>query len=173
MQGKLPKQVLALNLDDGEKSPNFEATYFQDIEFQISNIGTDLSADLMPCLRNIHSCIKERNTIGIDISVMPTPIFMQILHFLSKRHCDKKIIIYYTEPEHYNLDNLFDFNALEGEVDIKAISGFEGKTAQKNNLQRMIFYILGFEMNYLNKLIPQQINPDGIVPINGFPSYFP
>ena len=172
-KGKLPKQVLALNLDDGEKSPNFEATYFQDIEFQISNVGTDLSADLMPCLRNIHSCIKVRNTIGIDISVMPTPIFMQILHFLSKRHCDKKIIIYYTEPEHYNLDNLFDFNALEGEIDIKAISGFEGKTAQKNNLQRMIFYILGFEMNYLNKLIPQQINPDGIVPINGFPSYFP
>ena len=94
-KGKLPKQVLALNLDDGEKSPYFKATCFESVEFQISYIGTDLSDDLMPCLRNIHSYIKGRNTIGIDISVMPTPIFMQILHFLSKRHCDKKIIIYY------------------------------------------------------------------------------
>lgn len=170
---KLPKNVLALNLDDGEKSAKFNATCFKDVAFQISYIDTDLSADLMSCLRDIHESIRNKDTIGIDISVMPTPIFMQILHFLSKRHFDKKIIIYYTEPEHYNLDNLFDFNALEGEIDIKAISGFEGKTAQKNNLQRMIFYILGFEMNYLNKLIPQEINPDGIVPINGFPSYFP
>ncbi len=172
-KGKLPNQVLAFNLDDGEKSTNFDAAYFADVEFQISHISTDLSADFMQGLKNINSCINESNTIGIDISVMPTPIFMQILHFLSRRHHDKKIIIYYTEPEHYNLDNLFDFNALEGEIDIKAISGFEGKTAQKNNLQRMIFYILGFEMNCLNKLITQQINPDGIVPINGFPAYFP
>lgn len=173
LKGKLPNQVLAFTLDDGEKSPNFDATCFADAKIQISYISTDLSANFMPSLKNINSCINGSNTIGIDISVMPTPIFMQILHFLSRRHHDKKIIIYYTEPEHYNLDNLFDFNALEGEIDIKAISGFEGKTAQKNNLQRMIFYILGFEMNYLNKLIPQQINPDGIVPINGFPAYFP
>ena len=28
-------------------------------------------------------------------------------------------------------------------------------------------------MRYLSKIIPQEINPDIIVPINGFPSFFP
>lgn len=170
---KLPKHILALNLSDDEKSSKFKEQNFKDVEFQVSNIDTDLSCSLIPCLRDVNAYVTEKRTIGMDISVMPTPIFTQILHFLFKKHNDKKIVIYYTEPEHYNLDNLFDFNALNGEIDIKAISGFEGKTSQRNELQRMIFYILGFEMNYLNKLIPQEINPDGIVPINGFPSYFP
>ena len=84
-----------------------------------------------------------------------------------------QLIVYYTEPEHYNLDNLFDFNALDGEIDFKAIPGFEGVTAQKNDAKRIIFYILGFEKNYINRLIPQEIKSEGIVPINGFPSYFP
>lgn len=173
LKRKLPKQVLALNLNDGKISSKFEEEKFEEVKFYISNIDTDLSSNLLPCLKDVNTYINKKNTIGIDISVMPTPVFTQILHFLFKRHYDKKIVIYYTEPEHYNLDNLFDFHALDGEIDIKAIPGFEGKTSQKNDLQRVIFYILGFEMNYLNKLIPQEINPDGIVPINGFPSYFP
>lgn len=170
---QLPDQVLALNLDDGEISPKFDEKFYERIEFKISSIDTDLSNNIIPCLRNINMYVTNKKVIGIDISVMPTPIFTQILHFLFEKHKDKKIVIYYTEPEHYNLDNLFDYNALDGEIDIKAIPGFEGKTAQENELQRIIFYILGFEMNYLNKLIPQEINPDEIVPINGFPSYFP
>lgn len=170
---KLPKQALALNLNDGEISSEFSEKSFEQEKFIIVNIDTDLSGDLIPCLRDINKYVNDKSTIGIDISVMPTPVFTQILHFLWEYHKDKKIIIYYTEPEHYDLDNLFDFNAFNGEIDIKAISGFEGKTSQKNESQRMIYYILGFEMNYLNKLIPQQTNPDGVVPINGFPSYFP
>lgn len=170
---QLPNQVLALNLNDGEISRKFDEKCYKKIEFIISSIDTNLSNNIIPCLKKINTYLTDKKVIGIDISVMPTPIFTQILHFLFEKHKDKKVVVYYTEPEHYNLDNLFDFNALEGEIDIKAIPGFEGKTAQENELQRMIFYILGFEMNYLNKLIPQEINPDGIVPINGFPSYFP
>lgn len=172
-KGKLPKQVLAMELFNEETSAQIKEKNFEDIEIKITTLGTDLSCNLVPCLRDVDSCVNGKNTIGIDISVMPIPVFTQILHFLVKKHKEKKIIVYYTEPEHYNLDNLFDFNALNGEIEIKAIPGFEGKTAQRDEQQRMIYYILGFEMNYLNKLIPQEVNPDGIIPINGFPAYFP
>ena len=170
---QLPNHVLALNLNDGEKSMNCDKKCFEEINFIISSIDTNLSNNIIPCLRDINAYVNEKKVIGIDISAMPIPIFTQILHFLFEKHKNKKVVVYYTEPAHYNLDNLFEFNALDGEIEFKAIPGFEGKIAKENELQRMIFYILGFEMNYLNKLIPQEINPDEIVPINGFPSYFP
>lgn len=170
---KIPNSVLSFNLNDGSKSDNFTSKKFSEIDFTLLDVDKDLSSSFIESLRTVNSYIENKSIIGIDISVMPTPIFTQLLHFLYERHKEKRVIIYYTEPEHYNLNNLFDFNAYDGEIDIKAIPGFEGKTAQKSETQRKVFYIMGFEMSYLNKLILQQINPDGIVPINGFPSYFP
>lgn len=172
-QKKLPGEVLAISTENAEESKNFTDKRFARISFNRTKISSDLSNNLIPCLSAIHQYVLNKKMIGIDISAMPTPIFSQILHFLMKKHADKKIMVYYTEPEHYNLNNMFDFSSCDGEIDIKAIPGFEGKTAQINDTQRIIFYLMGFEMNHLNKLIPQQINPDGIVPINGFPAYFP
>lgn len=171
--GNLPENILSLGLQDGEQSKNYGKAEYADLKFSHVTISKDLSANLIPCLKSLKQYVEDKKSIGIDISVMPTPIFYQILHFLFENCADKKIIIYYTEPGHYNLDNLFDFKSCDGEIDIKVIPGFEGKTAQENHSQRVVFYLIGFEMNYLNKLIPQQTNPDGIVPINGFPSYFP
>lgn len=169
----LPKHVFSLKLEDTIDSNNFKDKKYADILFECSIINADLSKSLLPCLLSLNKYISNKEVVGLDISVMPTPIFSQILHFLIEKYSNKKFIIYYTEPAHYNLDTLFDFNSCDGEIDIKSIPGFEGKTAQENESQRVIFYLIGFEMNHLNKLIPQQINPDKIVPINGFPSYFP
>lgn len=169
----LPKQVFSIKFTNSDDCVNLKNDIFKDTIFVRTEICSNLSTILLPCLKAINNYILNKNIIGIDISVMPTPIFSQILHFLIKKHKDKKFIIYYTEPTHYNLDNLFDFNSCDEEIDIKSIDGFEGKTAQENESQRIIFYLIGFEINYLNKLIPQQTNPDRIVPINGFPSYFP
>lgn len=171
--GKLPEHILSFGLQDEEQSKNYSKAEYADLKFSYVTISKNLATNLIPCLKTLKQYIEDKKCIGVDISVMPTPIFYQILHFLFEHCVDKKIIIYYTEPGHYNLDNLFDFNSCDGEIDIKVIPGFEGKTAQENHSQRVIFYLIGFEMNYLNKLIPQQTNPDGIVPINGFPSYFP
>jgi hypothetical protein len=70
-------------------------------------------------------------------------------------------------------NNLFDYSAYSGEIDIKAVPGFEGETSQIEKVERVVFYLMGFEMDYLTKLIPQDVNPNRIAPINGFPSYFP
>jgi hypothetical protein len=148
--------------------------------FQSSNIGItsvklnhDLSSNIIPCLQEIEKYIKEKNSIGIDITCMPIPLFSQILLFLYKKHNDKQLTIYYTEPLHYTLNNLYDYSAYSGEIDIKAVPGFAGETSQIDEVKRVVFYLMGFEMTYLNKLIPQDVNPNEIAPINGFPSYFP
>jgi hypothetical protein len=124
-------------------------------------------------LKEVDSYVKAKTSVGIDISCMPIPYFAQLLRFIYKRYTTISITVYYTEPSHYNLDKLFDFSAYEGEIDIKTIPGYEGKTSQINETQRIVFYLMGFEVSYLNQLIPQEINPDCIAPINGFPSYFP
>lgn len=170
---KLPKEVFSLHLDEDSPETRFNDEKYSHVKFERFEVGTNLAENFIPCLKNIHTYVENKSVIGIDISVMPTPIFAQILHFLFEKHRNKKIVIYYTEPRHYNLDNLFDFNSYDGEIDIRAISGYEGITAQKKDSHRIIFYLMGFEMNDLNKIITQQINSDGIIPINGFPSYFP
>lgn len=170
----LPKEILEITISDNKDETKFlQKENYNSVVFKSTFINVDLSGSLISCLKAVNEYVRDMNIIGIDISTMPIPIFTQILHFLFEKHNDKQIVIYYTEPTHYNLDNVFDFNALSGEIDLKAIPGFEGKTSQKNELKRIIFYILGFELNYLNRLIPQDMNPDGIVPINGFPSFFP
>jgi hypothetical protein len=132
-------------------------------------VEKDLSASILPCLREIDMYLKKKNRIGVDVSCMPIPFMAQILHFLYKRHKDKQITIYYTEPSRYTLNNLFDYSAYSGEIDIKTIPGFEGETSHIDEVKRVVFYIMGFGMTYLNKLIPQDVNPNKIAPINGFP----
>ena len=168
----LPYEILKLSIINEEKSKNLKKNEFN-YKFINSTIDNDLSKSIITCLKIVDSYVNNKKVIGIDISVMPIPIFTQIIHFLYFKHRDKKIIIYYTEPEHYNLDNIFDFHSFDGEISIRAIPGYEGRTSQKNELQRILFYIIGFEMNQLSKLIPIETNPNVIVPINGFPSYFP
>lgn len=168
----LPSEILKLNIKNDEQSINMNKKEIKN-EFLNSTINNDLSKTIITCLRTVDSYVNNKKVIGIDISVMPIPIFTQILHFLYVRHRDKKIIIYYTEPEHYNLDNIFDFHSFNGEISIRAIPGFEGRTSQKDELQRILIYIIGFEMNQLYKLIPIETNPNVIIPFNGFPSYFP
>jgi len=140
------------------------------IPFEIQN---DLNCNLIPCLKAVNDYVTDRESVGIDISCMPIPFIAQILHFLFEHHSGKTIKVYYTEPSRYNLQNLFDYYAYNGEIYFGAVRGFEGETSQSGEVKRVLFYLMGFEMKYLEERIPQDVAPDVIVPINGFPSYFP
>jgi len=149
--------------------------YFHVHDIQVINFSLekDLNCDMIPCLKAINEYIKGKEVINIDISCMPVPFLAQILHFLFEYHSDKPIKIYYTEPSHYTLHSLFDYSAFGGEITLETIKGFEGETSQFGNIKRVLFYLMGFEKEYLDRLIPQEVPPDEIAPINGFPSYFP
>ena len=173
IKNRIPADIMIISFDDidSELVKSIQNKY--KLNVFLVRIETDLSEDLLDCLRAVNNYLALKNVIGIDISCMPIPIFIRFMHFLFNKHSGIQLIIYYSEPTHYNLNNLFDFSAYSGEIDIKAIPGYEGKTSKLDESQRIIFYIMGFELDYLNKLIPQETNPDDIVPINGFPSYFP
>jgi hypothetical protein len=156
------------------KTSSFVEDYLkQGITIISFEMEQDLNLNLIPCLRAINDYVDGKTTIGVDISCMPIPYIAQILYFLFEHHGDKAIKIYYTEPSRYNLQNLFDYSAYSGEIDFKAVRGFEGETSQSDEVKRVLFYLMGFEMKYLNNRIPQDVAPDAIAPINGFPSYFP
>lgn len=171
--GSIPSSVLVLSLHEDYPIDIDSMTTKYKTNITIFSMENELSSALLPYFREINGYIKGKNSIGIDISSMPIPMFAQIFHFLFKRHNDKKIVVYYSEPQHYNLEKVFDFTAFHGEIDIKVIPGFEGKTSKLGESQRTVFYLMGFETRYLSKIIPQEINPYTIFPINGFPAYFP
>ena len=171
-KNRITNGIMSISFEDFDTDPTKSISEKYTLDTDTVSISKDLSENLLPYFRKIEPYITPKKVIGIDISCMPIPIFARTLQYLSKYHSDKQIIIYYTEPAHYNLKNLFDFSTYGGEIEIKAIPGYEGKTAQMNETQRIVFYIMGFEVN-LDKLIPQEINPNGIIPINGFPAYFP
>jgi hypothetical protein len=136
-------------------------------------LNRDINSELIPCLRVIDKFVAEKNIISIDISCMPIPFIAQILHFLYSYHGGKVLKIYYTEPSLYTLQNLFDYTAFEGEIDLTTIKGFEGRTSQLDITKRVLFYLMGFELKTLYKRILQDVAPDKTAPINGFPAYFP
>lgn len=158
-----------------EESLSMPSAHFKMCGLSVSHVKIEknLSTNFIPYLQKIEEYVNNKEKLGVDISCMPIPFFAQILHFLKSRHRDLPLFIYYTEPSHYNLNKLFDYSAYIGEIDLKAIPGFEGETSQINEIKRVVFYLMGFEMTYLNKLIPQDVNPNQVAPINGFPSYFP
>jgi len=165
--------TIVISFDEIRATEISEIIQGQGISVSSLKVDKDLSASILPCLREIDKYVLSKTSVGIDISCMPIPFIAQLLHFLLDRHHDKSITIYYTEPAHYTLKKLFDFSAYSGEIDIKTVPGFEGETSHINEVKRVVFYLMGFEMTYLNKLIPQDVNPNKIAPINGFPSYYP
>ena len=170
---KTVTDAIVISFDEIDISTIAKDVKSQSITISSVKVDKNLSVSILPCLREINSYISKKANIGIDISCMPIPFIAQLLHFLLDRYSDKIITMYYTEPAHYTLKKLFDYSAYSGEIDIKTVPGFEGETSHIDEVKRVVFYLMGFEMTYLNRLIPQDVNPNKIAPINGFPSYYP
>jgi len=165
--------AMVITLGTAGASPASKGLNAQNLVAEFVNVDKNLSSSIIPCLQMIEKYVNGKKSLGIDISSMPIPYIAQILHFLHRKHESISLTIYYTEPSHYNLNNLFEFSSFSGEIDIRTVPGYEGETSQVGEVKRVVFYLMGFEMTYLSKLIPQDVNPNEIAPINGFPSYFP
>lgn len=148
--------------------PNLVSPYLHILE-----IDRDLSTSFLPTILNISNFVSDKKGIGIDISSMPIPIMAQVLHLLYVHHKNIPISFFYSEPLYYSLNNLFDYSSYNGEIEMKAIPGFEGESSRSIENKRIAIWFMGFETRFINSLITQEVNPDQIIPVNGFPSYFP
>lgn len=166
-----PSKILVLDYKD--RQINNYINSFTDISFESYELAPDYSVADINLLRRIDSFVADSVSVGIDISAIPIPLFFQIINFLKRKRQQKKLVVLYTEPKYYYLDNLFDYKSLIGEVCFKTIPGFEGKIAKIDEQKHIVFYILGFEMEYISRRIPIDINSEITIPINGFPSFAP
>lgn len=167
----MPTNILILYFDD--KNKEIADNYFNKKGYNIlfCKISLTLSDSLIHCLKLIDEFIKDKNMIAIDITCIPIPIFAQIINQIYNEK--KSLVAYYTQPGHYNLDKLFDFSAYEGEISIENIPGYDGTSIKRGEIRNTLFYQIGFEVKYISSQIKDYVMPNEIVPINGFPSYFP
>jgi hypothetical protein len=115
-------------------------------------------------------------SIAFDFSVMVKPYFFILLKLLSIHKKIKKIFLLYTEPKTYvvkkiNFEKLDNAYFTKGSnTPPKDMLSFSGSL---DSLKADVLVILlGFE-GQRAKEVANEINPEVIIPINGFPSYRP
>ncbi|MDO8873585.1 MAG: hypothetical protein Q7V05_12790 [Methanoregula sp.] len=126
-------------------------------------------------LENQYPNISEMSIV-FDFSVMVKPYFFILLKLLSIHKKVKKIFLLYTEPKTYvvkkiNFEKLDDAYFTKGSnTPPKDMLSFSG--CLDSLKADVLVILLGFE-GQRAKEVTNEINPDVIIPINGFPSYRP
>jgi len=168
----MPQNIIVLYFNDDDVNKIDELPYINTyLQIEKIKITDKLSNDFLPYLKIISKKISDVDKIGLDITCIPIPFFMQIINYLYENK--KSIIAYYSQPNHYRLNELFEYLSLYGELKIANISGFSGKVAKRLDPDRLLIYQIGFEGKNISRRITESIEPKKIVPLNGFPAYFP
>lgn len=125
-------------------------------------------------IRDLLKKYNNKFNIGIDISCIPVPQFFLLLKIISL--FDAEVYVYYTEPIRYIMnEGIFEsYFSTKGPITTKEITGFSGITVNDENdsIERTLFCMLGFDNDLLPTVI-QDAAPRRIIPINGFPSFYP
>ena len=119
----------------------------------------------------IHEGITEDSSVSVDISSMNFWELSDLIYFLLKIICVKKIHLFYTEPDlyHYENDNISQYNHNIPNVSVKYIrSYYSTKTLD----DEILVSIIGFQKN-VSKLMKDIIEVSQYYSINGFPSFYP
>jgi hypothetical protein len=168
----MPQNIIILYFNDDDVKKINELPYINIcLQLEKIKVGHKLSNDFLPYLKIIAEKLSSINKIGLDITCIPTPFFMQVIHYLYREK--KSIIVYYSQPKHYRLNELFEYLSLSGELKINNISSFEGENVKRSGSDRLLIYQIGFEGKNIFRRITESIEPKKIVPLNGFPAYFP
>jgi len=162
--------VLYFNDDDMKKIDELSCID-KTLQIEKIKISNQLSIDFLLYLKIIAKKVVNSNKIGLDITCIPIPFFIQIINYLYKNN--KSTIIYYSQPNHYKLGELFGYLSLNGELKINNIFGFSGKAIGRSSPDRLLIYQIGFEGKNISRRIDEDIEPKKIIPLNGFPAYFP
>jgi hypothetical protein len=168
----ISKNIIALYFNDEDEKKIDELPYINiNLQVEKIKISYQLSDDFSPCLGIIAEKVSSVDKIGLDITCIPIPFFVQIINYLYKKK--KFITVYYSQPNHYKLNKLFSYLSLNGELKIANIPGFSGKAIRRSDSDRLLIYQIGFEGKNIFRRINEGIEPTKIIPLNGFPAYFP
>jgi|GEM_PF-2167996 len=193
-KGILPKKKLLFAfsevLESWTRERSIEKTNFDDAIkhfsalFSLSESDCPLivpMSDEVSGLMQFQSFFESRFTSGIDpkiiidYSVMVKPYIYILLKYLIISQKSSKIFLIYTEPSKYNKTKALITSSerelfTKGRRDTMDIPGYSGlKNISKD---KVLAILLGFEGERARDVV-DDINPEVVIPINGFPAYKP
>jgi hypothetical protein len=119
-----------------------------------------------------HFSINSKSRLAVDISCFTRPYYFSLFKYLQD-HCGlRSIDVFYTEPSSYVLPKglIRSYRASEGPLFVMEVPGFPGSTTGKD--KTILIVTLGFDGD-LSVFISEEVTPDSVVIVNGFPSYSP
>ena len=138
-----------------------ESVTVKTFSIENTNVGKALSSFRLTC----------DTSIAADISSMNFWEICDLLFFLIKIVCVKRIDLFYTEPDfyHYENNNISLYDHIRPNVSVNYINSYYStNTTDKEVLVSMI----GFQKD-VNKLLKDIIEVPQYYSINGFPSFYP
>lgn len=168
-------------LFDFEERKNASEQKVKDAYSRYAKLHKDIT--LLPCsLKDPSGGLKaiighgfsfsRKSRLAVDISAFTRPYFFSLLKYLQD-HCGLLTVdVFYTEPMSYVLPKglLQSYRASLGSLFVMEVPGFPGlTTGRKNNI---LVFTLGFDGD-LSVFISEEVTPNSVVIVNGFPAYSP
>ncbi len=168
-------------LFDFEERRNASEEKIRDAYNRYAGLHSDIT--LLPCsLKDPSGGLKaiigygfkfnQTSRVAVDISAFTRPYFFSILKYLQD-HCGLLTVdVFYTEPMSYVLPKglLQSYRASLGSLFVMEVPGFPGlTTARKDNI---LVFTLGFDGD-LSVFISEEVTPNSVIIVNGFPAYSP
>jgi hypothetical protein len=168
-------------LFDFEERKNASDRKIKDAYNRYTTLHDDIT--LLPCsLKDPSGSLKaiighgfsfnQKSRLAVDISAFTRPYFFSLLKYLQD-HCGLLTVdVFYTEPMSYVLPKglLQSYRASLGPLFVMEVPGFPGfTTGRKKNI---LVFTLGFDGD-LSVFISEEVTPDSVVIVNGFPAYSP
>ena len=133
------------------------------------NDSIDFIIDQQDSLR---AFIHKDHVVLIDMTAIPKPHLFRLIKFLKTILEVHELIVLYTEPKYYYFETgLHDsYKYYDGQLSPSPMPDFEGEHLLEDRKQLLLLF-MGFEGN-VSKRIYDHINPNELILINGFPSYY-
>jgi len=131
--------------------------------------------DPSACVKMLGSFDPElvnAKNVAIDISCFTKPYFFCILKYLKEKTTISSVTVFYTEPLSYVFAKglYYSYHSTFGPLSVMEIPGFPGNDTRTT--KKVLVVLLGFDRE-LSLFISEEVAPDEIVIINGFPAYAP
>jgi hypothetical protein len=123
-------------------------------------------------LGNVDTQLRNAENVAIDISCFTKPYFFCILKYLKEQAAVHSVTVFYTEPLSYVFsEGLYhSYHSTFGPLSVMEIPGFPGNDTRTT--KKSLILLLGFD-GELSKFIADEVSPESVVIVNGFPAYAP
>lgn len=146
---------------------------YKTLGFKIKPIECSIT-DPSSCIKSLKSefTLSAKDKVAIDISCFTEPYFFSILKYLKEQVRLSTTKVFYTEPMAYifSKELYHSYRSGYGPLSVIEIPGYPGLDTRTK--EKILIVLLGFE-GELSSFISEEVAPNKIIVVNGFPAYSP